>query len=134
MNGNVPAKFDWLPPCGPHSATGEVNRERRRPLGRSHIHLRRRADLHDFFFFFFALVRKPSGDQLVTRRPWVSTREYGGWRCTGERERDGDMPEMVKKQQRDASSLMKCRNSFSLCCSPEAASGLKIARAVRCRD
>lgn len=86
MNGNVAAKFDWLPPCGPHSATGGVYMERRRPLDRSHIHLRRRADLHAFFFsfFVFASVRKPSGDQLVTRRPWVSTREYGGWDCTGE--------------------------------------------------
>lgn len=53
MNGNVAAKSDWLPPCGPHSATGGVYMERRRPLDRSHIHLRRRADLHAFFFFVF---------------------------------------------------------------------------------
>lgn len=82
-----------------------------------------------FAFLFFsppsASVREPSGDQLVTRRPWVSTREYGGWVCAGERGRYGDMPAMVKKKQRDASSSAKCRNSRSLCRFPEAASGFK---------
>lgn len=68
------------------------------------------------FFFSFASVREPSGDRLVTQRPWVSTREYGGWNRARERGRSGDMPEMVKKKQRDATSATECRHSFSLCC------------------
>lgn len=132
MSGNATADCDWLPPRGSHSDTSEAHGERRRPLDCGHIRLRggRIRTLFSFlsfFFFFFssASVREPSGDQLVTQRPWVSTREYGGWDRAGERGRDGDMPEMVKETQRRASSLMKCGNSFSPCCSAEAASCLK---------
>lgn len=71
-------------------------------------------------------VRKPGGDQLVTRRPWVSTREYGGWVCPGERRGDGDVPDMVKDRQRDPlSSLMKCGNTWPSGRCPKAASSLK---------
>lgn len=70
-------------------------------------------------------VRKPSGDQLVTRRPRVSTREYGGWVCPGERRGDGDVPDMVKDRQRDPSSLMKCGNTSPSGRCPKAASSLK---------
>lgn len=65
-----------------------------------------------FFFFFGASVREPSGDRLVTQRPRVSTREYGGWNRTGERGRSGDMSEMVKQKQRDASSLTESQGTL----------------------
>lgn len=65
-----------------------------------------------FLFFFGASVREPSGDRLVTQRPRVSTREYGSWNRTGERGRSGDMSEMVKQKQRDASSLTECQGTL----------------------
>lgn len=117
MSGNGSTQSDWLSPRGPRSTSGEAAGERRPPLVGSRIHLRREGGtictpLPLFFFFFFppllssASVRKPSGDQLgFARRPWVSTREYGGWDCTGERGGDGGMPEMVKKKQREAISF-----------------------------
>lgn len=65
-----------------------------------------------FFFFFGASVREPSGDRLVAQRPRVSTREYGGWNRTGERGRSGDMSEMVKQKQRDASSFTESQGTL----------------------
>lgn len=65
-----------------------------------------------FLFFFGASVREPSGDRLVTQRPRVSTREYGSWNRTGERGRSGDMSEMVKQKQRDASSLTESQGTL----------------------
>ena len=131
MNGNVCAECDWLPRLGSHSGSGEAHTGQRRTLDRLHIRLTGGRVHTSFFFFSFlfffflslspASVREPSGDQLVTRRPWVSTREYGGWARTGERRGDGDMPEMVKKKQRDASSSMKCGDGVSVRCDTEAA-------------
>lgn len=69
-------------------------------------------------FFFFSLPRYGSleGTSWFYAAACGSPpREYGGWDCTGERGRDGDMPEMVKGKQRRASSLMKCRDSLCLC-------------------
>lgn len=100
-------------------ARAMFTRTRRQPLVRSRIRLRRREGV----FFFFAPVREPSGDRLVTQRLWVSTREYGGWDRTGERGRNGDMSAMVKKKQRAASCVMKCPNSCSWWRFSEAASG-----------
>lgn len=116
MNGNVSDESHWLPPWGCHSGTCEVYRKRKRPLGCSRIHLTKE-DPQAFPFFFFsfffgASVREPSGDRLVTQRPRVSTREYGGWNRTGERGRSGDMSEMVKQKQRDASSLTESQGTL----------------------
>lgn len=80
-------------------------------------------------------VREPSGDRLVTQRPWVSTREYGGWDCTGERGRDGDMPAMVKKKQRDASCFNEVSTQFWVGAGvfPPRLPAWKSAPAVHCR-
>lgn len=98
--------------AAPIQQRSEVYRQQGQSLVRSDIHHRKEGG---FLFFPCASVREPSGDRLVTQRPWVSTREYGGWNCTGERRGSGDKPEMVKKKQRDA-SCVKCVDSFSLCC------------------
>lgn len=116
MNGNVTPEIYWLPTFSSHSETSDVYREAEAAIG---------PFAHPFeeggsaVCSFFAPVREPSRDRLVTQRLWVSTREYGGWDCTGERGRDGDMPAMVKKKQRDASYLLKCRHSFNSCCFSE---------------
>lgn len=78
-------------------------------IWRRRIH---RLFLFSSFLFFGASVREPSGDRLVTQRPRVSTREYGSWNRTGERGRSGDMSEMVKQKQRDASSLTESQGTL----------------------
>lgn len=67
-------------------------------------------------------VREPSGDRLVSQqRPCVSTREYGGLECPGERGSTGDMAEMVMAKQRDSRALVKFATSLRWSCFYEAA-------------
>lgn len=97
MNGNVAAASHWLSAPSSHSETSDVYREA--AIG-PFAHPFEEGGFQRFSFLFFPLfpVREPSGDRLVTQRLWVSTREYGGWDCAGERGRNGDMPAMVKKE------------------------------------
>ena len=110
MNGNAAAERQRL--CS-HS--------RQRGAGGCHwtarTSVRPRREGGGVFFFFCcsASVREPSGDRLVTQRPWVSTREYGGWDRAGERGRDGDMPAMVKREtKRNASCSEQVSGDFDL--------------------
>lgn len=133
VNGNVTAEFDRAPRGSFSSDIGDSEAD---PKFRWTVHTSVRRDLYDFphplsSFSSSSSVRKPNGGQLVTRRPCVSTREYGGWVCTGERGGDGDVPEMVKERQTDASPLMKCPNSSLSGRCPEAASSLKSCACTR---
>ncbi|KAF0026384.1 hypothetical protein F2P81_021121 [Scophthalmus maximus] len=61
---------------------------------------------------YYPTVREPSGDRLVTQRPWVSTPES---MAAGLAPESGDVPATVKEKQRDASSVMKWRNTLISC-------------------
>lgn len=147
MNGNVSADSDWLPRAVPIQARVRSTASRG---CRWTVHTsvsRRREDPDDFFFFFlpssssasffslFASVREPSGDQLVTRRPWVSTREYGGWDRAGDRGGDGDKPEMVKEKQRGASFFNQVSTQLPACAAfpPLGLLPENVAPALHCR-
>ena len=139
----------WLAASrGPHSGSREIHSEPRLPLDGPHVRLEEAGGSGRLFLFFFlpssssasffslfASVREPSGDQLVTRRPWVSTREYGGWDRAGDRGGDGDKPEMVKEKQRGASFFNQVSTQLPACAAfpPLGLLPENVAPALHCR-
>lgn len=112
MSGN--SECDWLSHSALHSSLSETRTRAEAAIGQF-VHP---SDEGGSAFE----VREPSGDRLVSQqRPCVSTREYGGLECPGERGSTGDMAEMVMAKQRDSRALVKFATSLRWSCFYEAA-------------